>query len=54
MSDFLSVSLQNIMHSWQPGLPKVDRKESPLPYISAGGLIFILKFSLKVKNNEYI
>jgi hypothetical protein len=40
MSDFLSIGLQDIMHRWQSGLPKVDRKDSPLPHGFGKGLDF--------------
>jgi hypothetical protein len=43
MPDFLPVGLQNIMHRWQSGLPEVGRKDSPLSYISAMGLCFLLR-----------
>jgi len=40
MSDFLPIGLQDIMHRWQSGLPKVGRKDSPLPYCFGKGLDF--------------
>jgi len=55
MSDFLPVGLQNIMHRWQSGLQEVDRKVSPLSFVSAGGLIFLQKKNYyKGEENEYI
>ena len=44
MPGFMPVSLQNILYCWQSGLPEViDQRDSPLPQVSARGLIFLMK-----------
>jgi hypothetical protein len=56
MSDFLPIGMQDFMHRWQSGLPKVDRKDSPLSQSFGKGLDFFRSkyFILKVKDDEYI
>jgi hypothetical protein len=34
--DFLPIGLQDIMHRWQSGLPKVGRQDSPLSQWAEG------------------
>jgi hypothetical protein len=53
MPDFLPVGLQNIMHRWQPGLPEVGRKDSPLSYISAMGLCFLKSECISLKTLKH-